>query len=252
MNTPRNNPRIDPDDPKWTAYVLGELDDAEVSEIERLLETSEEARMLVEELHVAAAALKDELLPLTSAVMLPEQREAIHTEADKKSARGWLEIFPARWAWGLGLAAASVVVFIAIRPAMNRTFEAPSVMENIPAGTTAAPAIAPAALREVKEQEAATASAESAVKAFKQDRAEPAVATVGAVAVAEKKETDAKAKLQGVITDASGAMIPGVSVSVTNAETGVTQTTTSDSSGAYRFTELQPGKDYKVSGVAWL
>ena len=50
MNTPRNpnlNPVINPEDPKWTAYVLGELDDAERAEIERLVEISEEARALV-------------------------------------------------------------------------------------------------------------------------------------------------------------------------------------------------------------
>ena len=35
MNTPRNNSFIDPEDPKWTAYVLGELDEAERAEIER-------------------------------------------------------------------------------------------------------------------------------------------------------------------------------------------------------------------------
>jgi len=38
MNTPRNNSLIDPEDPKWTAYVLGELEEAERIEIERLVE----------------------------------------------------------------------------------------------------------------------------------------------------------------------------------------------------------------------
>ena len=46
--------RINPEDPKWTAYVLGELDDAERAAIELELEASEEARTLVEELRFAA------------------------------------------------------------------------------------------------------------------------------------------------------------------------------------------------------
>ena len=48
---------FNPDDPKWTAYVLGELEASERAEMESLLESSEEARAYVEELRVAAGAL---------------------------------------------------------------------------------------------------------------------------------------------------------------------------------------------------
>ena len=77
MNTPRNNPLINPDDPKWTAYVLGELDEAERAEIERLLETSDEARALVEELTLATTSMKEELSSFVPLMMTPEQRAAI-------------------------------------------------------------------------------------------------------------------------------------------------------------------------------
>ena len=53
--------RINPDDPKWTAYVLGELDGPERAAVELELENSEEARMLVEELRFAADLTKSEL-----------------------------------------------------------------------------------------------------------------------------------------------------------------------------------------------
>ena len=36
--------RINPDDPKWTAYVLGELNETERAALERELEASEEAQ----------------------------------------------------------------------------------------------------------------------------------------------------------------------------------------------------------------
>ena len=52
--------KINPNDPKWTAYVLGELDVEDRVAIEELLETSAEARALVEELRIATTMLKDE------------------------------------------------------------------------------------------------------------------------------------------------------------------------------------------------
>ena len=72
---------INPDDPKWTAYVLGELEEAERAGIERLLETSEEARALVEELTIATATMKEELSLFMPLMMSPEQRAAIRSAA---------------------------------------------------------------------------------------------------------------------------------------------------------------------------
>jgi hypothetical protein len=46
--------QINPDDPKWTAYALGELDGIEHAAVEAELASSEEARMLVEYLRFAA------------------------------------------------------------------------------------------------------------------------------------------------------------------------------------------------------
>ena len=124
MNTPRNpnnNPAINPDDPKWTAYVLGEVSDAERHEIEHLLEISEEARALVEELTLATETLKEELTPNTTLMMSAEQRAAIRTAAEP-TPRRWFEVFPSRW--GLGLAAAALVVFAVVLPvAWNRNAE---------------------------------------------------------------------------------------------------------------------------------
>ncbi len=110
MNTPRMNPEINPDDPKWTAYVLGELDDAERARIERLIETSDEARALVDELNLAALTLKDELAPLGSLALTPEQRAAIQG-AIAPEPRRWFGVAPMKW--GLGLATAAAVVLAA-------------------------------------------------------------------------------------------------------------------------------------------
>src|SRR3954453_2675903 len=55
------------------------------------------------------------------------------------------------------------------------------------------------------------------------------------------------ATLGGTVSDASGALIPGVSITATNVATGVVTTVVSNESGAYQFASLQPGT-YKVSG----
>ncbi len=46
--------------------------------------------------------------------------------------------------------------------------------------------------------------------------------------------------IKGIVTDSSNSVIVGAKVTVTNLETGVTRTVTSDSTGAYRFFVLPP------------
>jgi len=53
------------------------------------------------------------------------------------------------------------------------------------------------------------------------------------------------ATLGGTVTDASGALIPGVTVTVTNTGTGLVQTYLTNEAGVYQFASLQTGT-YKV------
>jgi hypothetical protein len=55
------------------------------------------------------------------------------------------------------------------------------------------------------------------------------------------------ANLSGTVADASGAVLPGVTITATNTGTGVVATAISNSAGVYSFPSLQPGV-YKVSG----
>jgi hypothetical protein len=55
-----------------------------------------------------------------------------------------------------------------------------------------------------------------------------------------------KASVQGTVTDASGAIIPAASVTLTNKETNKAQTTTASDEGFYRFSSLPPG-EYMLS-----
>ena len=47
--------------------------------------------------------------------------------------------------------------------------------------------------------------------------------------------------LMGDVADASRAVLPGATVTVTNRDTGLQRETTTDGSGAYSFRDLQPG-----------
>ena len=283
-------PRIDPDDPKWTAYVLGEVDAAERAEIERVLVASAEARALVEELQVATVALKDELLPPLSAPhlrdgvmvrMLPEQREAVH-EAIKAAAikaaagdasrepRRWFEVFPARWAWGLGAAAAAVVIgTVGILPFVMEQPESATGVQTAKLEDRAAPA---AQVAQVVEQErAATPASETSRSAREERTSEQKEATTAgmtppsagpspapsanAAKVIRIEELDrngtsaARGSLTGVVTDPSGSLIPGVAITALNAQTGVATTTVTNEAGAYSFPNLEAGRGYRVSAA---
>src|SRR5262245_12847583 len=56
------------------------------------------------------------------------------------------------------------------------------------------------------------------------------------------------ATLSGTVSDASGALIPGVQISAKNTATGVESTTITNETGTYRFPSLQPGS-YEVTGA---
>ena len=56
-------------------------------------------------------------------------------------------------------------------------------------------------------------------------------------------------RISGTVTDASGAALPGATVSAVNDDTGIVYTTKSSSSGTYSFDSLQIGK-YTVRAQA--
>jgi len=55
------------------------------------------------------------------------------------------------------------------------------------------------------------------------------------------------ARLAGIVTDPTGALIPGVTITALNTDTGVATTTITNESGSYSYPSLQPGRSYSVS-----
>ena len=58
-------------------------------------------------------------------------------------------------------------------------------------------------------------------------------------------QTAATGALTGTVTDSTGAVVPGVTVTATNADTGQSRTTSTGASGSYSIGLLQPG-NYRV------
>jgi hypothetical protein len=60
-------------------------------------------------------------------------------------------------------------------------------------------------------------------------------------ALSARAQTAAVGNITGTVTDKTGAAVPGASVVITNTDTGVSRTTTTNSSGDYNAPFLQPG-----------
>ena len=54
------------------------------------------------------------------------------------------------------------------------------------------------------------------------------------------------ATVSGTLSDSTGAVLPGVSITATNTGTGIVTMVFSNEAGAYNFASLQPGV-YKIS-----
>ncbi len=129
--------KIDANDPKWTAYALGEItDEKERAEIDSILEESEEMRRLVEDIRRTAGFLKEELRAEQPIGLTQAQRERIEDKAG--SGKGWFSWKPA---WALATAAAAILMisivavrhFRQIEPASQNNQMAAVMPKELPA-----------------------------------------------------------------------------------------------------------------------
>ncbi len=113
---------LDPNDPKWTAFALGELPESEQAELELLLAQSPEAEQNVQEIRSMAEQLRQALKaeavesPINSAESTPARMEAASEKTSGTSAWNY-------WKWvlsGVGFAAACVAAILLIFPRPDR------------------------------------------------------------------------------------------------------------------------------------
>src|SRR6266702_2782056 len=68
---------------------------------------------------------------------------------------------------------------------------------------------------------------------------------LGSVALAQFR-----AGIQGTVTDTSGAVVPGVAITVANQEAGISQKAATDAGGFYAVTNLPPGRYTVTASLA--
>ena len=120
---------FNPDDPKWTAYVLGEMEESARAALELELESSAEAREFVEELRFAVSIMKEGLAAETVLGLTPEQQTMVRASADSRSEsrnpfKQWLSMPATPSVWAAGLVAASLLVAVAVAPSFLRSRQA--------------------------------------------------------------------------------------------------------------------------------
>ncbi|MGH9370502.1 MAG: carboxypeptidase-like regulatory domain-containing protein, partial [Vicinamibacterales bacterium] len=71
---------------------------------------------------------------------------------------------------------------------------------------------------------------------------------IGLQPAAAVAQTAGSGNIEGVVTDATGGVLPGVTVIVRNLDTNVTREAATDQGGRYRAALLQPGR-YEVTAV---
>ena len=102
--------KINPNDPKLTAYALGEIqDDNERAAIEELLEHSEEARQEVESIRAAATLLTNKLRSEPITLLSERQQQGIASKSQHQS-HPFLHLARSRWGLVGGLAAVACLI----------------------------------------------------------------------------------------------------------------------------------------------
>ncbi|HZJ33493.1 MAG TPA: von Willebrand factor type A domain-containing protein [Vicinamibacterales bacterium] len=251
-----STPRINPNDPKWTAYVLGELDEADRASVERLLEASAEARALVNELKVAASRIDEALSSESADLLTAAQRSAVRVAADAGRARWFAEV-PRPWALGLGAAAAAVIVasVVQMQPQSRRPAVRPdgdiAPAHSVTAPTPSRPTVAP--VPPATEIAVSTPLPSSSTPPRSATPANPPAVAAAPTFLVEPSTTvnpgGAATTLTGSIRDASGGVMPGVTVTAVNSASGVARSTVTDTVGQYRFDNVQPGEPYRLTAT---
>jgi len=132
--------KFDANDPRWTAFALGELkNEQDRAEIEEALHQSEEARRLIEGIRETAQLLARELHDEPSEVLLPEQRQRIEEKIN--AAHRW---FSFHNPWVLAGMASAATVLLVVLVIGHRMYQASpgtlgSVSANKGTGASATP-----------------------------------------------------------------------------------------------------------------
>ena len=212
---------IRPDDPRLTAYVVDEADEATRADVEASLAGSAELRDESAEIADAARLLSEALSQEPAPDLLPEQRQNI-----EQAARPRRRLAPLAWA---GLAAAALVA-------------AAAVLLRAPAPVPPAPTVIASAGPSPTKAAEATVPPTVPPKAPRRQPATPAPPSpAAAYAFTPPAATAQTAAVEGQVKDITGAALPGAAVEAVNQSTGRRYASRSNESGQYDLAGLPVG-----------
>jgi Ca-activated chloride channel homolog len=255
---------IDANDPKWTAFALGEItDEKERAEIESILKVSAEIRRLVEEIRETAGLLTTELQAEPAINLTQAQHDRI--DAKSKPDRIWFGLKPA-WAMAMAAAAIMLISIVVVKqlrqldanppknqvamvlpkePAPTRKLQQPTIPTAVPDYRSAARSQADresVTTRHIvpKEPKAAAIPEQAASPSEESETIVPASALHKTFELAPQ-QLPQRAMLSGTVKDATGAVLPGASLTLTDESTGSAVHAVSNAAGQYSFPSLTPG-----------
>jgi len=245
--------------------VLGELGEADRQAVERLLESSAEARALVEELEMATGVIAGALASQPSLVLTPAQRAAVRRAADSHSTR-WFAPLQAPWGWAAGAVGVLAVLTLVVALQQGRQSPDRKLVADGSATSTrrAAPGDVAVTGSPGAAPELSIIGGQPAQAAGKQPSAPPAAippspalsAEAGAAKAVITVDTspaanaaDSSTTLSGTVRDGSGAALPGVTVTLAKTTNEIVNRTVTDASGRYTFTNLDAGTAFRVTAT---
>jgi Ca-activated chloride channel family protein len=210
---------IESDDPRLTAYALGEADAVTAAAVEAALRDSAPLRQTAAEIRAGAQMVADALATEDAPALRPEQRQAIVEASPPASwaaprSRGRL-VGRAILAAAASITAAVILLWPGVRPRSTRTADVAP-----PAPTSATPT----ALPEIP--------------------APPKVEPVPPRAAAPPTpgpRPDTTVTFRGVVKDEAGGVIPGATIVVRALDSGATSAASSDARGEFEVKGLRAG-----------
>jgi Ca-activated chloride channel family protein len=224
---------LDPNDPRLTAYALGELAETERAAIEHELLHSEASRQTVEEIRQTAGLLKEELGTEPRLQLSEAQRSSIELKLQPTKSRGLFGHSRNLYAGGALLAAASLFLVVYLdwserRTSLENAFDTDRNGRVIGKGGIPAPSVVHTPIQ--KEPSDGMSNP-------KQEREVP-----------PSQVLSPASRISGIVKDASGAVISGAKVLIR--PHGISDEThlTSDPSGVFHARNLPAGSfDVTVS-----
>jgi secreted protein with Ig-like and vWFA domain len=260
--------KIDANDPRWTAYALGELDDEkDRAEIEAVLQESNEARGLVEEIRSSAQWLADGLQMEPAIGLSSPQKQKIESRIGGKHL--WFGFQFDQMIAGAALVAAVLVIVLVGAPFVKRTMktgseQSPIAKISVPSLTRSVesqavkPASEPVPIQTAGTRPQASLPGNAAVGGPPpasrplQSRNEPMPAqpllierpTIANISPASGQVVTTApgfASLSGAVVDPSGAVIPGAEITARNQATGSEFKAVTAENGSFHFPVMGTG-----------